>query len=330
MKVLKTAVLNFQRHQGTDLAAALTYYAVFAIFPAVLAMASLLAVVGESDSVYNTVHDVLQPLLSGSVLHDIEPTLHKLTQVQGAPATLAVGAAVALWSASGYVSAFSRAMNRILDVEETRPFWKLRPYLLLITLVVVVLNAAALVMIVATGSIANAVGDKLGVARDTLRIWDIAKWPVLAVVVVIVVALLYHATPNRKLGRIRTLTPGAFVALLVWAAASTGFAFYVANFASYNKTYGSIAGVIVGLFWLWLTNLALLFGAELDAAREARSVATAMTAESGPEHEVPSSAAAVPPVPAALVPPRRPSEQFPHQVGGPVYGPVRQPVPEED
>ncbi|MBO9523048.1 MAG: YihY family inner membrane protein [Nocardioidaceae bacterium] len=334
MNLLKTAVQSFLRHQCTDMAAALTYYAVFAIFPAVLAMASLLSVVGEADSVFSTVHDVLKPLLSDSVLRDVEPTIHKLTHVQGAPVTLAVGAAVALWSASGYVGAFSRAMNRILDVEETRPFWKLRPYMLLVTLVVIVLNAAALVMIVATGPIADSVGDKIGIGRDTLRIWDIAKWPVLAIVVVIVVALLYHATPNRKLGRIRTLTPGAFVALLVWAAASTGFAFYVANFASYNKTYGSIAGVIVGLFWLWLTNVALLFGAELDAAREARSVPAAMTAVSGPEHEVvavPSAGSAhVPPVPAALVPARRTSEQFPHRVGEPVYGPRTQPVPEED
>jgi membrane protein len=334
MNVLKTAVQGFLRHQCTDLAAGLTYYAVFAIFPAALALASLLAVVGEAHSVFNTVHDVLEPLLSKSAMHDVEPTLRKLTEVQGAPITLAAGAAVALWSASGYVGAFSRAMNRILDVEETRPFWKLRPYMLLITFVVVLLNAVGLGMIVVTGPIARSIGDKLGIARDTLRIWDIAKWPVLVVLLVIVVALLYHATPNRKLGRIRTLTPGAFVALLVWAAASTGFAFYVANFASYNKTYGSIAGVIVGLFWLWLTNVALLFGAELDAAREARSAETAMTAEPGPEHEVvaspPARSSVGAGVPAALVPPRRTSEQFPHRPGEPVYGPITQPVPEED
>lgn len=332
MTVLKTTVKNFLRHQATDLAAGLTYYAVFAIFPAVLALLALLSVVGEASSAKRTMLDVLDPLVSDERLRDIEPIMDKLTNVSGAPIALVAGVLIALWSASGYVTAFSRAMNRIRDVEESRPFWKLRPLMLLITFVLVVLNAAALLIIVVSGPIAKSIGDELGVARDAVELWDLAKWPVLAITVVIVVALLFHATPNIKVGRIRLLSPGAFVALLLWAAASTGFAFYVASFASYNKTYGSIAGAIVALLWLWLTNVALLFGAELDAALEARSAQTAMTAESGHDSEghESRSPAAVPPVPAALLAPRRTPEQFPHQAGAPVYGPVRQPVPEED
>jgi membrane protein len=321
MSLLKTTVKNFVRHQCTDLAAALTYYAVFAIMPALLALVSLLSVVGDANSVRKTARDILNPLLSDQRVHDIDTLLRHVLDVSGAPLTLAAGAAVALWSASGYVGAFGRAMNRIREVEETRPFWKLRPLMLLITLVAVIFNAAGLVIIVVSGPIARSIGDKLGVGRDAVDIWDIAKWPVLAITVVLVVALLYHATPNVRTGRIRLLSLGAFVALLVWAGASTGFAFYVANFSSYNKTYGSIAGVIVALLWLWITNVALLFGAELDAARDARRAATAMTAAHGELHEVALTSSGRR---------RPPSEQFPLIPGEPVYGPLTQPVPDEE
>lgn len=297
MSLIKNTVKNFLRHHGTDLAAGLTYYAVFAIFPALLALLSLLAVVGEADSALNTVLDVLRPLMSQATLDDIEPVVRDLTLAQGAPFTLAAGVAVALWSASGYVGAFSRAMNTVREVEETRPFWKLRPLMVLITLVSVLLAAAALVIVVVTGPITESIGAEFGIGSDALDIWEIAKWPVLALIVVIIVALLFHATPNVKTGRIRLLSPGAFVAIVLWAAASTGFAFYVANFASYNKTYGSVAGVVVGLLWLWLTNVALVFGAELDAAREKaiaerEAPAAAMTAEHAPEAAEPEGAGA--------------------------------------
>lgn len=315
MSVLKTTVKNFVRHQCTDLAAGLTYYAVLAVFPAALALLSLLAVVGEADSALQTVLDVLRPLVSDGTLDDIEPTLEDLTRVSGAPITLGIGVAGALWSASGYVGGFSRAMNRIREVEETRPIWKLRPLLLLITLVAVVLNAAALLIIVVSGPITESIGDELGVGQDVQDIWELAKWPVLAIVVVIVVALLYRVTPNVKVGTLRVLSLGAFVALLIWAAASTGFAFYVANFSSYNKTYGSIAGVIIALLWLWITNVALLFGAELDAARDARraEVSADLPADVDPVET-----------------PRVLMESFPDRPGEPPYGPVTQPVPEED
>lgn len=305
MTLIRATVKNFRRHQDSDLAAGLTYYSVLAIFPAVLALLSLLAVVGEAGTALKTVLDVLDPLVSDKTLDDIEPTLRELTQADGASWTLLVGGLGALWSASAYVGAFARANNRIREVEETRPFWKLRPLMILITLVAVVLNAAALVIIIATGPIAESLGDEIGLGRTFLDVWEIAKWPGLAIVVIVVVALLIHATPNAKTG-IRLLSPGAFVAILVWAVASAGFAYYVANFDSYNKTYGSVAGVIIALVWLWLTNIALLFGAEIDAERERRRVA-------GPPDDEP---VAPPPVVAP--------------VETPVYGPMPQPVPDED
>jgi membrane protein len=299
MKLIRTTVKNFLRHRDTDLAAGLTYYSVLAVFPAVLALVSLLAVVGESDTVLSTMHDVLRPLLSDKAMTDIDPTLRSLTTAGGASWTLLAGGLLALWSASAYVGAFSRAMNTVREVEETRPFWKLRPLFLLITLVAVVLNAVALAIIVATGPIATSLGDQIGLGQTFLDVWSIAKWPGLAIVVVIVVALLFHATPNVKTG-LRLLSPGAFVAILIWAASSVGFAFYVANFSSYNKTYGSVAGVVIALLWLWLTNVALLLGAELDAVRERRAQPELRRTD-------------VAPVEATAV-----------------YGPMSQPVPEED
>lgn len=311
--LIVAATKNFMRHNDTDVAAALTYYAVFAILPALLALLSLLAVVGNPDDTIATVLDVLRPLMSAERLQDVEPVLDKLSRASGAGWTLAAGASVALYSASAYVGGFSRAMNTVREVEETRPFWKLRPLMLVITLVAVVLNATGLVIITVSGPIAASVGDKLGVERSAVDLWDIAKWPGLALLAVVVVALLFHATPNVKTGRIRLLSPGAFTALLIWAVLSTGFAFYVANFASYNKTYGSVAGVIIALLWLWLTNVALLFGAEIDAERDAR-IAAAPPKITSATGQVVSEA----------------DGMFPHLPDTPVYGPRPQPIPYED
>ena len=333
MKTLITAAKNFARHDDTDLAAMLTYYAVLAIFPAALALFSLLGFIGDPRDTARTVTDILQPLMSADRLDSIRPTITKLVNADGASWTFAAGTAGALYSASAYVAGFSRAMNRVREVEETRPFWKLRPLMLLITLVSIVLLVVGLVIITVTGPLADSVGAKLGVAQATVDLWEIAKWPALAVVVAAVVALLFHATPNVKVGRIRLLSPGAFLALLVWAVASTAFAFYVANFGSYNKTYGSVAGAIVALLWLWLTNLALLFGAEVDAVRDARI-----------EEEKAARAAAAADLdsldPASYLAPLRPEpdvvekrvlrESFPVRPGEPPYGPVVQPVPEEE
>ena len=315
MKLIVASVKNFLRHQDTDLAAGLTYYSVLAVFPALLALVSTLAVAGEADSVYSTVVDVLRPLVSNKTLDDITPTLHDLTQAQGASWTLLVGVLGALWSASAYVGAFARANNAIREVEETRPFWKLRPLMVLITVLTVLLNAAALLIVVATGDVAKSLGDEIGLGSTFVDVWDVAKWPGLALIVIVVVALMIHATPNYKTG-VRLLSPGAFVAILIWAVATAGFAFYVANFSSYNKTYGSVAGVIIALVWLWLTNAALLFGAEIDAERERRD---GRSEESDLE-----------PIAGGIG--ARSDQVWPEAVTDdtPVYGPLPQPIPDED
>jgi membrane protein len=259
---------EFGDDQCTDLAAALTYYAVLAIFPAAIALTAILGLVGQSETSVQTVLDVLEPLVSEDTLGTIEPTLLELASSQTAGLALVVGALGALWSASGYVGAFGRAMNRIYEIGEGRPFWKLRPIMLLITLVAIFLVALVLLMLVLSGPIARSIGDQIGVGDQAVQVWDIVKWPVMAIAVMLIVALLYYATPNVQQPKFRWISVGAGVAILIWIVAAAGFAFYAANFGSYNKTYGSLAGVVVGLVFLWLTNVALLLGAEIDSELE--------------------------------------------------------------
>jgi len=266
--VLRRTVREFTDDGGTDLAASLTYYSVLAVFPALIALLSLVGLVGQADESVDAIIEVLAPLVDTELLTQIEKVLDSLASSSAAGVTLLIGVLGALWSASGYVGAFGRAMNRIYEVEEGRPFWKLRPVQLVVTVVSVALVAVALVILVVSGPVAQAIGEAIGIGDDLVTVWGYAKWPVLGLVVIVVVAMLYHATPNVKFPKFRLITVGAFLAILIWLVASVGFAFYVTNFASYNKTYGSLAGAIVFLLWVWITNVALVFGAELDSELE--------------------------------------------------------------
>jgi membrane protein len=278
--VLRKTAREFSDDQCTDLAAALTYYAVLAMFPAALAMLSVIGLVSDGRQTVNTLLDILRQVGAGSAADTLEPTLLQLSQGSGAGLGLVIGIAAALWSASGYTGAFGRGMNRIYEIDEGRPIWKLRPMMLLVTLVTIVLAAAVLVGLVVTGPAAEAVGEAIGLGSTVVTVWNIAKWPVMLVVVMLIVGLLYYATPNVKQPKFRWISVGAAVAIVVWIIASALFGIYVANFSSYDKTYGSLAGVIVFLLWLWITNLALLFGGELDAELErGRELQAGMPAE---------------------------------------------------
>ena len=266
--VLRKTVREFGEDQCTDKAAALTYYSVLALFPAALALLSIIGLVADPQTVLRTTMDVLRPLVSDDTLKLVQGPLESMARSQAAGIGLVVGLAGALWSASGYVGAFGRAMNAIYEIDEGRPFWKLRPTQILITLIAVVLVAVVLVMLVVSGPLAESIGNVIGLGSTALTVWSIAKWPVLALMVVVIVALLYYATPNVKQPKFRWISVGAGVAILTWVVVSVAFGFYVANFSSYDKTYGSIAGVVVFLLWLWLTNLSLLFGAEIDSELE--------------------------------------------------------------
>jgi membrane protein len=267
--VLRKTVREFSKDECTDLAAALTYYAVLSLFPALIALVSLVGLFGQGQQTVTTLLDVLRHIGAGSMVKPLTPTLTSLAKAgHTAGFAFVIGLASALWSASGYVGSFGRAMNRIYEIREGRPVWKLRPLMILVTLVALVMVALVGLALVLTGPAAKAVGNVVGLGSTALLVWDIAKWPVMLAVVVLVVAILYYATPNVKQPRFRWVSVGAVLAIVVWIVVSLAFGFYVSNFSSYNKTYGTLAGVVVFLLWLWLTNLALLFGAELDAELE--------------------------------------------------------------
>ena len=278
--VVRKTMREFSKDQCTDLAAALTYYSILALFPAAIALLSLVGLVGQGPNTVDTVTKIVTDVGAASVSDKLRPTLEELSRAQGAGLAFFLGLAGALWSASGYVGAFGRAMNRMYEIREGRPIWKLRPAMLLVTLVLILLTALTLLGLIVSGPVAGAIGSAMGLGDLAVTIWSWAKWPVMLLIVVIIVALLYWATPNIKQPKFRWISVGAAVAILTWIVLSVAFGFYVANFSSYNRTYGSLAGVIVFLLWLWLTNLALLFGAELDAELErGRQLQSGMKAE---------------------------------------------------
>jgi membrane protein len=266
--VLRKTAREFGTDQCTDLAAALTYYAVLSLFPALVVVVSLLGVFGQGQRTIDAVLQIVGDVGPASAVDTLRAPIQQLVESPSAGFALIVGIVGALWSASGYIGAFGRAMNRIYEVEEGRPVWKLRPIQLLLTLIGLALVAAVAFMLAVSGPIASAVGRAIGLGSVAETVWSIARWPVVLVFVILVVATLYYATPNVQQPKFRWISVGAGVAILIWILASVGFGFYVGNFGSYNKTYGALAGVIVFLLWLWITNLALLFGAELDAELE--------------------------------------------------------------
>jgi membrane protein len=265
--VLKRTVTEFKDDNLTDWAAALTYYGILSIFPMLLVLVSILGLLG--DSATQPLLDNLGKLAPGPAQEIFTSAIENLQESQGSAGILfVVGLAGALWSASGYVGAFMRASNSIYDVEEGRPFWKALPTRVLLTLVLVVLLAITALAVVLTGSLAREVGNVVGIGDTAVAVWDIAKWPALLLIVSMMFAILYWAAPNVKHPGFRWLTPGGLLAVFIWIVASAAFAFYVANFGSYNKTYGAIGGVIIFLVWLWISNIAVLLGAEFDAELE--------------------------------------------------------------
>jgi membrane protein len=267
MDTLKRTIREFKQDNLTDWAAALTYYGVLAIFPALLALVSVLGLIGHSAT--QPLIDNLGTVAPGPAKDIFTSAIKNLEKSQGAALIpFVIGLAVALWSASGYVAAFMRASNAIYDVEEGRPVWKTLPTRVGTTLVLLVMLAAVAIGVTLTGGLAKQVGNLIGVGSTAVDVWNIAKWPVILIVVITMFAFLYWATPNVKHPKFRWISPGGILATLLWIVASAAFAFYVATFASYNKTYGALGGVIVFLVWLWISNIAVLLGAEFNAELE--------------------------------------------------------------
>jgi membrane protein len=262
---LKRAAKEFSEDNMTDSAAALTYYGLLSLFPALIALVSIVGLVGSPQSTISTVTQIVHKISPSASTAPFDAVIK---QKSASGIFLIVGLAVALWSASSYVGAFMRASNIVWETPEGRKFYRLRPLQIVVTLIMIVLLAAVLLAIVLTGPIVSAVAGPLGIGSTAVTIWNIAKWPVLLVVVMLMFGVLYHFSPNVKMPSFKWVTPGAVVAVVVWIIASAAFAFYVANFGSYNKTYGTLGGVVALLVWMWITNCVLLFGMEINAERE--------------------------------------------------------------
>ena len=266
---LKRTFTEFQEDNLSDWAAALTYYGLLSLFPALIAMVSLIGIFGDPQTTTTKLTEIITEIGPSSGAETFEGPIKSITENQSAAGFAFVfGLAAALWSASGYVGAFTRASNIVYETPEGRPFWKLRPLQILVTLAMIIMMALLAVGLVLTGPVVEAIANPVGLSGTAVDVWNIAKWPVMAAIFILMVNLLYYSTPNVKLRGFKWVTPGSILAIVVWALASALFAFYVANFSSYDKTYGTLAGLVVLLLWFWITNLAILFGHQMNAERE--------------------------------------------------------------
>ncbi|MGK2932363.1 MAG: YihY/virulence factor BrkB family protein [Solirubrobacterales bacterium] len=266
---LKRSVSEFSEDNMTDWAAALTYYGLLSLFPALIALVSIIGLFADPASTTEKLTDIVSNLGPDTAADTISGPVESLTANRGASGiTFVLGLALAVWSASGYIGAFSRASNVIYETREGRPFWKLRPVQLVVTLAMILILALLAIGLVMTGPVVDAVAEPFGISDTALDIWGIAKWPVMITLVLLLFAVLYHSSPNAKLARFRWVTPGAMLALAAWVVASAAFAFYVGNFGSYNETYGTLGGFVALLVWFWISNLAVLLGLELNSELE--------------------------------------------------------------
>ncbi len=273
---LRDAAKAYGENNLGDRAAGLTYYSVLAVFPALIVLVSLLGVLGNQGTV-DALLRIIGDLGEASAVDTLRSPLENIVRSSsGAGVALGLGAAIALYSASGYIGAFIRASNEIFAAEEERPFYKLRPLQLLITLAMVVVIIAILFVVVLSGPLADAIGAELGIGDSALAAWSIVRWPLLFAVVATVIALLYAVSPDARHQGLRWMVPGSVLATGLWLVASAGFNLYVTNFGSYANTYGSLAGIVIFLIWLWLTNQAILLGAQFAAELERTAAAAAV------------------------------------------------------
>jgi membrane protein len=283
---VKRTFKQFSSDNVSDWAAALTYYGVLSIFPGALVLVSILGLLSAhaQNTVQTTVHDIA----GNKQIEDLVNTVFSQVKGSGGASLAAIiGIVLAFWSASGYVAAFMRASNAVYDVPEGRPIWKTLPIRVGVTAAVGIMLVISAFIVVFTGKLAKVVGEKIGLGSVAVTVWDIAKWPVLIILVSLMFAILYWASPNARTGGFRWVSPGGIFAVVIWLIASGAFALYLANFANYSKTYGTLAGVIAFLVWLWISNIAILLGAELDAELErGRAIAAGHPADDEPYLEL--------------------------------------------
>jgi membrane protein len=269
VETFRRTVREFKEDNLADWAAALTYYGLLSLFPALIAMVSLIGIFGDPKSTTRSLTEIITEIGPESAAETFAGPIESIVESRGtAGVAFVLGLAVALWSASAYVGAFMRASNVIYETPEGRPFWKLRPLQVAVTLAMIVMMALLAVGLVLTGPIVEAIASPVGLSDTAVDVWNVAKWPAMVAIFLLMVAVLYYASPNAKPRGFRWVTPGSVVAIVAWVLASAAFAFYVSNFGSYDKTYGTLGGLVALLVWFWITNLAILFGHQLNAERE--------------------------------------------------------------
>ena len=266
---LKRTLREFKEDNVTDWAAALTYYGVLSLFPALIALVSIVGLVFEPREITRVITETITAIGPSDAVKTFQGPIEGITSGGGKTGVmLIVGVLLALWSASGYVGAFMRASNVMYEVDEGREFYKLRPLQMLVTLAMIMLLAIGALAVIVSGPLAESLGSAIGLGDTAITVFSIVKWPVLALMVMFMISVLYYAAPNAKIPSFKFITVGGVTAVVIWVVASAGFAFYVSNFASYDKTYGSLAGVVLFLVWLWISNVAILLGNQLNAERE--------------------------------------------------------------
>lgn len=267
--VLKRSLKCFKEDNCTDWAAALTYYGILALFPSIIVLVALAGVVSDGQRTVDTLLGILRDIGAGGAVEALEdPIRDVVNQRNAAGVALWFGLLGALWSASGYIGAFTRASNAVYGVKEGRPFWKLKPIQVGMTLVALALVALVALGLVVSGPVASAIGKAMGLGDSLVTVWQYGKWPVLLAITSLLISLLYWFAPNVQQPRFRWFTIGGSVALLLLIVSSAAFGIYIATFASYNKTYGSLGAVVIFLVWLYLANLTILLGAEINVELE--------------------------------------------------------------
>jgi membrane protein len=265
-RIVHRAFARARGERVPDMGATLAYFTILSVFPFVIVLLGLLGLIGAEPETSNAVLDIFKDLGPDSAAETYKgPVESLIAQDANAGTALGIGVVFALYTASSYVGAFMRAANRIFGVAEDRPFWKLRPLQIWITIATVLLLGVTLIALAVSGPIAAAIGDELGIPKATVTLYSVAKWPAVVVVLVAVVGLLYGTSPNVRQVRRRFVSPGCLWSVGIWVLGSAGFTVYISNFSHYDKTYGSLAGLIIFVVWIWLSNLALLVGLLLDA-----------------------------------------------------------------
>jgi membrane protein len=269
MEALREAFGAFREDDLSDWAAALTYYGLLSLFPALIALVSIIGLVGDPRSTTASVIEVIEEVGPDSAAGTFRGPIESIAAHRGtAGVAFVLGLAAAIWSASGYVGAFGRASHIVYGRSDERPFWKQRPQQLAITLAMLVLAALLTLGLVLSGPVVDAVAGSIGVGSTAVALWEVLKLPALAAIFIAMVGLLYSTSLEPTFRGIHWFTAGSLFAFAAWAIASAAFALYLGNFGSYDQTYGTLGGFVALLVWLWITNLAILFGHVLNAQRK--------------------------------------------------------------